>query len=421
MSQKNKNLIKFALLASLVTWGILAYIELGKYMYAGTLFVRTIDGQRCVSDFANHYNASLLARRCLSEKIAIYDINVQQQSLQNILCGANTKLPFYLQYPPYFFALVLPLSIFPSINLAWIAWAVLGLLAAIISLAILAGDLTFKQRNIAVLMVLSSYPAWLSIELGQTSLILFPALVGMLTLLPTRPLLAAISASVGMIKLQYMPVLLLAGLSVGKLRYLLGSVLAAVLLGGLSLTVLGVDNVISYPQALLNGETAATVGGVSANVMQNLRGELVLVLGEDSALVRHCAMGGFALSGIFLCWIWLSVYPKLANRDSDKALKLCASVTVLAALAFSIHTHTQDYLIAAIPCIWLWQHFQGEAKSNILTYLLLGFSGVSWLFFIFLPIFQLAKIQPFFFWNLFVLCGAVKEILRCKTKCGTPD
>jgi len=96
-------------------------------MAKGTLFVRTLDGHLCVSDFANVYNASLLARRCLSEKLEIYSITVQQASLSKILDSAKTELPFTCSTRHIFFVLVMPLSMFPSIHGAWTAWVLTGI------------------------------------------------------------------------------------------------------------------------------------------------------------------------------------------------------------------------------------------------------------------------------------------------------
>lgn len=414
ISTKSKKLLQFALLSALLVWGVCAYIELGKYMYQGTLFARILNGRPYVSDFANHYNAGVLARRSLYERIAVYDIRVQNESLKSLINPVIPEQPFFLQYPPYFFVLALPLAFLPM-QIAWIAWNILAVFLCVLSLLKLAslkdcdsakGQSPSKGLREAVFIgiVFSSYPAWLSVELGQTSIFLLPALAFMIYFLKAnKPLLAGLSSGFLLIKLQYAPLFLLIGLIFGRLRFLAGLSITVLLFFVFSLFVLGVDNLKVYPEALLHGETSDAISGVSSFMMQNLRGELVLLFKEDGGLTKTIVLVFYALSVLFtalLCW-------------KRERFEYCAAITICIALIASPHTHTQDYLILfCLPLLLSSSLSSFKAGSGVLYYSLLFFSPLSWLFFYLQPFFMALSIQAFFIYLLIVLFFIFQESRR---------
>jgi len=183
-------------------------------------------------------------------------------------------------------------------------------------------------------------------------------------------------------------------------------------LAALSLAVLG-GRIFLPIHMLFWEETGSAVGGVSASAMQNLRGELVLLFGDDTTLVRQCALAALRSQWCFYVGYGFSFTRKLLKIEGKYAFRLLASVSILMGLAFSVHAHTQDYLIAAVPCMWLFQYLRVSGKSKWLSLLLISFAGTSWLFFLFLPVFNLLKIQPFFFWDICCTSLALQVALRC--------
>lgn len=172
LSEKNKRLLWFVFFTTVFTYSLLAYLKLIDYLVHGTLFAYVMDGHPYVKDFCNVYNASLLAERCLHGHVDIYDRAVQDASLRAIIKPVVPELPFYLQYPPCFFALLLPLSLF-SLSQAWVVWVLLGGLLIAITTPLLLAQSDYKTRNhkiMAVALTFAAYPTWLSYTLGQTSL-----------------------------------------------------------------------------------------------------------------------------------------------------------------------------------------------------------------------------------------------------------
>ena len=458
MNEHRKELIRFALLSALFVWAALSYVELGKFMYRGILFARLIDGRPFISDFVNPYNAGLLAAKCISDhQINIWDLNVQNESLEKLIAPIKPEQPFYLQYPPYFWCLMM-LESFMPMNMAWIAWNVLGTSLAVFALLKLAeflnsrttrsslgssdetsrsldslsaetpnssdgladgtansSDLTAAMPGTAhgrplntvgknkiyllIAIIFSSFPAWLTIELGQPTLYLIPAAAAMLLLLgKQRNFLAGICSGILMIKLQYAPFFLLIGLIFGRLKFLLGNISIVVIMLLCSLAILGPSNVFNYPHALLSGETGQTVSGVSAHMMQNLRGELTILFPDSLSLIKISVLifyaAGITGSGVVL---W-----KAMKRNSTNAFAMSTALSMMIALLSSPHTHTQDYLLLGICAVLL---FNVPATTKIndkparwIRNLLITLAPLSWLLFMLQPLFLMARIQPFFFY-----------------------
>lgn len=413
MRQEQKRLCFFAFIVIHVVWATLAYTELAKYLISGTLFARTIENHVYISDFANHYNAATLSRKCLSEKLNIYDVNTQTESLKKLMAPVVPELPFYLQYPPHFFLLVMPLS-WLGINLAWGAWTVIGLTLAIWVTKRLCSQPFFDKRRTvaAILMMLSSYPAWLSVELGQTALYFFPAVGAMLLVLGTkRPLPAGILCAVSAIKLQYAPLLGLVGMFSGGAKFFASATISTAIMLVFSSLLFGPQIVLNYPASLLHGETSADISGVSAHMMQNIRGELILLIGQDGELARKLSMLFFVLTLGFVCWLWLFL-KKQYRKPEHQAFKVFASLSILLMLASSLHCHTQDYLVAAIPILWLfeWSAEKSQPRARLIKWLCLSFPILSWVFLILNAVFQALAWQPFFCWALILSAATLQEI-----------
>lgn len=412
----------FAYFCALVFWGGNVYLEIFRYLQNGTLFARLIDGRPYTSDFVLYYNAAVLAAQCGGGKtINIYDPLVQNTSIIALTAPIVPELNFYMQYPPQFFALVKPLAGL-GLSTSWTIWCALAIFALIIpAMYWLTKDMEKAKFTRAFIFaaVLASFPAWISVELGQTALFQFGFLMLFFLLLRSqRFFLAGLISMFLLVKLQYVPIILAVGLIIGRLRYLGGFLLSGLALAGLTISSLGWSNVINYPQALLYGETSDKVSGVSGREMQNFRGELILLLrGHEDKFVHLAAVAFFGAALLLLSALWIWGYPKLkqlSEKSEHFAFDVCASLTTLLMLIASPHTHTQDFLSCAIPCYLLYRCFDLSTPTNgrlkALRNLILAFPILSWVFFILKFLFQLAFMQPFFIWAVAVLSLTILEL-----------
>lgn len=394
-----------AYLALLVTWACCCYVELGRMYNTNELFALMIRGRPHISDFMNVYNCSLLAQRCASGggSLNIYDPKIQTESLNKLIAPIVPELPFYAQYPPIFFVVVKPLSLVP-LKTAWIVWSILGaaLLTASVRLLTFGQYKSLFSRICIIAAVFSAFPTWLSFKLGQPSLLLFPGVVAIWCLLERKRFFqAGLASIVCLIKLQYLPLVAITGFILGRFRYLNGLLMVVILALIVSVLSLGLANVLTFPKALLTYEASPTVSGVSTYFMQNIRGQLVLLTGTDNNLVSVVTLAGL-LVGVLLCAM---LWHKSSHQQNDKQFKLNASITTLLMLVTSPHTHVQDYLLAAIPCLWLYRIVVAEnrAYQKMLAYSILFFPVLSWVFFFCQPLTLLMRVAPYLLWATLVI------------------
>lgn len=392
----------FAYVVALFVWGLCAYVQLGKYQYQGELFAYRRDEGPYTNDFVNLYSAGQLARTCLTgTKVDVYDIKVQEASVRELTKPVVPELPFYFQYPPYTFVLALPLVFLPILG-AWLAWDIIGLGLSAAALWMVTRE-TFEspfKRVFAMTGIFSAMPMWVSVWLGQPALFACAGItMFFLAVRDRRPYLAALCTIPVLVKMQYLPLIGLIGLIMLGVPYALtvAGILAVLVL--LSVAVLGADNVRAFPHAL-SQETATAVSGVAAEVMQNLRGFLTLVLPQSPDIVRTVSIVAYLVATVALAYLWFSMKRReiLENKD---AFAYAASITTLMMLITSLHTHRQDYILLAAPCIWLYMlhtKYGSPWAGKIARILLVSFPFCSWLYFILHPLFAMIYIQAFFAW-----------------------
>ena len=414
-----KNNLWFSYIVFLLLWTGCVYNELGRMINAHELFAFEKDHHPYISDFVNLYNGATLAEACQREKIDIYSPVVQAEYEKKLTAPVVAEQPFYFQYPPFFFALVRPLAAF-SITTAWFLWCATGM-ALLVGCAIYlkkAADFSSGKFTLYFIIIatLAAFPTWLSVKLGQTSMLLVPGLVAFWLLSQKRRFfLAGLAAGVVLIKLQYLPPIFIIGFLLGSWPFLGGFFTIGVILLLLSIFTVGIENTMRFPQALLSGESGKGVSGVAAEQMQNLRGMLTLSLGPDNPMVPIISIAFFALALIALFWMWWRVHKEdMTSGPAASRFRILASISTLLMLISSFHSHIQDYLLLVLPCIWLWFEIQkrqgdqvnGKEKFRLLRSLIILFPLLGWPFFVLLIFFQLAKIEPFFIWACLALITA---------------
>jgi hypothetical protein len=422
---KLKNQLWFAYIVFVTLWAICVYNWLFQQISLHQFFA-ALDAEHrpYVSDFVNVYNSACLAAACLKGQTDIYSPALQAAFAAKLTAPVVPEHPFYLQYPPFLFSLVSPLAFFDMLG-AWLVWCGLGLIALLGSCVYLmraastaaatdskSSGATIPRFTFAFLLIATaaSYPAWVSVRLGQTSLLLVPGLVAFwLACRRKHYFLAGLASGVALVKLQYLPPIFMIGFILGTGHYLLGFLTIALLLTALSYFIVGADNIMRFPHALLSGESGKDVTGVAADQMQNLRGNLTLFLGADNPIVPVVSLLVFAATLLALLILWWH-YKKstIPAPLKERAFRVLAAVSTLLMLISSPHCHTQDYLALVVPCYWLWFELDKNpdttSKSDkFLKQLILFFPLIGWPFFMLLPFIQvLLKIQPFFLWAVLV-------------------
>lgn len=385
------------------------------------MFARKVNGEIALTDFVNVYNAALLTKQCLSQKVNVYDPSVQAHSQEAITAPLKPDKPFYLQYPPYFFSMMLPLAMF-DVSGAWCAWSLLGLVCLLASLRYLASDCGFSklEQSIMYMTILTSYPVWLCFGMGQTALPNYGAVVAFWCFLRKHQYFkAGLAAAIIAIKVQYLPVIGIVGLVVGQISFLAGLALLLSVMMAYTTAVLGIDNVLAFPHALMQHESSANISGVSPVTMQNIRGYLLLATHADSRVVVGIALLMLASAGSFiaLAWYrWKKQPPLASTMGSDRMFKYLASLTIPLMLVTSLHTHVYDYVLMTIPSIWLWDLTRNAEASDKLALslriLIFSFWPATWIFAQFRDALSAMYIQPGVIWALAVFIVATRIFLR---------
>lgn len=399
MSTKNQERLWLIYFALLFFWALQAYWMLVGLYLKGDLFAITIDGHPYVSDFINSYSAGVLCVSNWSTPVNIYDPQVQAALQARLVAPVVLESPFYNQYPPVMFLIMLPLSLF-SMPHAWIFWSLFSLsfMALALRLTILPQYQSWKEKLIAGTALFATAPMWYSYKLGQTSLFLAPVVMIFFHLMSRSMFFAGgLMASLVILKLQYLPLIAAVGTAIGRLKFLAGFSLgsAALLLG--SFFAVGKDNFLAFPRAILEGESGARGSGVAPEAMQNLRGFLVLLTGGDSRTVHLIAAAALLASIAFLFFLWWRLDYQKNPEQKKRPFDLLYAFTLLLMLIFGLHAHSQDYVLAALAFETLWRtlrHSQEKAAVFVRRLALL-FPILGWPLFIFLFIFQLIKIEPF--------------------------
>ncbi|MBS1998792.1 MAG: DUF2029 domain-containing protein, partial [Cyanobacteria bacterium SZAS LIN-2] len=280
---KLKHNLWFGFVVFLILWTGCVYTELFRMQGVHKLFAFNLNDdpkQPVISDFVNVYNSACLAAAAQKERIDIYSPALQAEYSLKLTAPIKPEQPFYLQYPPMLFALVRPLALFDMFG-AWVVWCSLGVLGIAASTVALVRATSARVTTaatgktlfgvgaftmvFAIAATLASFPSWYSVRLGQTSLLLVPGLAAFwVCCLKRRYFLAGLASGVVLVKLQYLPPVFIAGALVGAWKFLGGFSVIGVLLLVLSIAIVGMDNVMRFPQALLKGESSQGVSGVAA-------------------------------------------------------------------------------------------------------------------------------------------------------------
>lgn len=422
MSDRTAKNLWCAYLAVMLCWALNAYGYLFQLLHDGELFATKIDGRPYISDFVNVYEAGVLAKQCLHQPTSIYDRQVQSDLQRQLVAPVVPEQTFYNQYPPVMFLVYLPFSLV-SMPMAWMMAGSLAAVAAIWAVLIATVPLVpGKVTKFALPIALfASYPTWLSFRLGQTSLLLFPVLLLFWHFLRHRRfVLSAVIGSLLIIKVQYFPIVAAVCFAAGGLRALLCLGGSSCILMAVAAAVVGWKNVESWPHALLSNEGSLQVAGVAVDKMQNMRALMFLWTGNDSQFVHIVSVILWIGCTLTICLAW----RRLNVRD-ERCFYLLASATTLAMLLFSPHTHIQDYMIALLPCAWLYfaanrkEIYLTDTERKVCTAIALSFPFLSWIFFLLLFLFALLKIQPYAIWALLVLIFLTSLLVKQNGPAGS--
>jgi hypothetical protein len=337
-----------------------------------------------VHDFVLFYAAGKMADEPLPPGSNLYDHKRFNEVLAEITKPLIPRFTFRFQYPPFFFVLLKPLAQLRLVP-AWAVWAASQtMLQVLCTFWLLA-----KEKRPPPEVILAAFtglmilPSYANISGGQTAAMLLFGLTSLFCLCyRDRFFAAGLVSSIAFLKIQYAPALFLCGLCLGKLKYLRGTLLAGLILLALSVLSTGWTNVLAFPASILSAEVVGERLG--AGDMATFRGFLQVLAGKPREIPLIAGAIAYPLSLSLIVYLWIKLRPRW-SRKTGHSFEICASLSTLLALMFTIHGWVYDYVAAILPCLWLWSWLRDEANvgesgsGKCLKFLLLAFPFVTFL------------------------------------------
>jgi hypothetical protein len=417
LSSERKKKLWFTYFAVLACWAISSYYLVFTWLSEGTMFARYINGQPMVLDYLLFYEDAYLAKNAKSQGINIYDPKVQADGIEKLMAPVVPTTHFYSHYPPLLFVFCIPFGLIP-IGWSWFSWNLLGI--SLMLLGVL--PLAYKKydKNFGFLFVITAimccFPVWNCFELGQSSFFLLAGLALFFWLAKREKyFLSGLSIFFLMIKVQYLPFVGLIGLVLGRAKFLGGAIVAGLVTIAVSVLVLGWENCIEWPKIVMHGETS-DINRLLINPaqMQNIRGLLNSVTGDDSSLVRIVSAVIGIVAILAVGYLWTRPYKRLQST-TEYAWEIMVSISLMIMLLFSVHTHSHDYCIFVWACVWCYISLGDKVEKpsgKYLQKLILWFPLLGWILFVAQPVIQsFLKLQPFAIYLAIILVLSIRTWL----------
>lgn len=351
-----------ALLAAYVIF----MLVIGVFFYSGvrqrfaqdTLFITGHEQECKAVDFVHIYACSQLAKRCLTDRDCfLYDAALQTSLANSLISPVTLGAPRRVEYPPFFYTVILPLCLF-TMKGAWIMWTACNALMLLAALIIVSKQESLQRKQQIALMVFafSSGPVMYCLAAGQTAIWLaIGLLIFSLALERQKYFVAAVATAVGIVKIQYLPFLLVWAFLLGKFKYVLGLTVsyAVVLLS--CMLIFGPSCVIGYPGVILLNDGLRKSPWATMEYMENVRGQLYHWLPVSPSHLFAISALLMIVGVLAVAFLWFKSYPALKRSDPGNAFKLCAALSIFIMLGFSLHTYAYDYLAGIPALVWLYQ------------------------------------------------------------------
>ena len=281
----------------------------------------------------------------------LYSFEAQQRAQEHLY--PSTRVSGLLPFNHLAFELLYywPVSWLPY-RAAIVAWAFVNVVFVLL-IGWLLAPYTQALRHVTgvpiALLLLAFFPVIYALGEGQDSLLFFLLLVLSLRSMDAGfPALAGFVLALACFKFHL--ALLIAFFVVvlaGKWRGLAGLAAGGVLVGGISLVMVGPGLVPSY-LAMLRDQGVRLPWGFISWYMPNLRGFLQWGLGSwlDVGLILPIIFVASAVVGVVASWLVLRGH---AHQD----LSMTYSLAILTTILIGYHLHMQDLAMAALPMLVL--------------------------------------------------------------------
>ena len=293
----------------------------------------------------------------------LYDLNVQQthQEKFKLPRKAWSVLPF--NHAPYELLPFLPLAKL-SFQTAHLVWSIISVIFFILACITLLALTERTHRMLLGALMLSFYPTWITIKMGQDSAMSLLILVGVFASLKYRRDVAAGGIlALGLYKPQL--VLPLAGILLMRRNWptVIGFAATAACLAAISLAMVSWEGILRLFSIVSEMDRPTTI--VYPAHMANLRGLFFPLL----SLFRSPELTNIftAITSLIVYGYSVLVWKDKASRDGP-LFDLHFSLAIMATLLISFHLYPHDVIVLLIPIVLTFNYVLAYQPRLTMTY-----------------------------------------------------
>jgi hypothetical protein len=333
---------------------ILAIFALGAWTWV-QFFTRDAGGNRTVLFTQTDFPAIVIASRLVASGHGahLYDLNAQLQEQRRMIArgelalSPDDDLKYPYPYTPVIAVLWSALAALPPLS-ATVIWNLLNIAGMAFGLWFLLSTLPLPRfERLAVLLSgLTSFPFIVNLEQGQSSGIVMLGLGMGLGLLRRRQDFAGgLALGLLLVKVQWLPFLLLVLFWKLRWRTLLGVVLTALALMLVVVLVMGTAWIPDYVSVAMRAQQGARELLLDPWYSHGLTGGLVALLGRQAeGAARAINLIVTVVSAVLVLLVWRGKWvPSKARWGGAMALM------VLAAMLTNAQLNTHDLCLLALP------------------------------------------------------------------------
>jgi len=318
---------------------------------------QSANGNRVVLFTQTDFPAIVIASHLVAsgQGADLYDLGRQLEGQQRLTsegylalsAGANLDLKYPYPYSPFIAVLWSPLSglspltqmaLWDVLNLALMAWGLWYLLASL--------PMSRTTRLFLLLGGLTSFPFIVNLQQGQSSgIVMFAWAMGFALLRRGRDLPAGLAFGLLALKVQWLPLLLVALVWKRRWKALLGIGTVSLVLLSLTILLIGTGWIGDYVGVIQRAQQGAREFLLDPWFSHSLTGGLTALFGREAeGAIRLANLGFTLLAAGGLLYVWRGRWsPGTFRWDA------AAAITFLATALTNAHLNTHDLSLLALP------------------------------------------------------------------------
>jgi hypothetical protein len=325
------------------------------------------------------YPAVTLASRIITSGhgAQLYDLSLQLEGQRQLIREGYISQPLtaHLFYPypyaPFVALLNTPFAgLSPLIGMA--IWDIINIACMALGLWILLSALPLDNNTRYLLLLggLTCFPFIVNLEQGQSSgVIMLGMAAGIGLLRRGKDLEGGTMLGLLLLKVQWLPLIVLVFLFKGRWRALLGIALTGAALFLLSVLTIGTGWIPGFLDMLQRAQRFDPELALTPWVSHSLTGQLAALFFGNSAnvnaagneAIRNISLVATLLAAGLVIWVWRSKW-RPGNRQWDGAM----SLTILATAFTNLQLNTHDLSLLVVPAALGVAYFRGSPGQESL-------------------------------------------------------